>query len=359
MEFEVKYGYVRKVNIATHELLGHYSYPELLLYPRIRTKLQAEMEDNNNIHLYCSCGKHNNRPVLINKDGSLYFPAEYGHDSSCVSYISALLEFVNHPLIRLFLVSKPTLPVGFKWSERSHTTYCMITNPKLGLIESNSKTIPLEDFVKLVNLKVFYKIATEISRGERPCYPSSEEMLLEIRFELGKYTFLDPSGALYPISERTLFNSHASINSVCFLYAKILSVDRSYKSKVYFTAQHLNGISSFSISHEKWDRLEAKINQNLPLYVCGFVRTVENTAFTKGQRDSVTHVYQSGSSKKIINHLLTSFCLFHTTKNGMLCCSEQQYSTADDLCKSNELCYLPFFPDIPGINMFSDIASSL
>lgn len=348
MEFEIKFGYIRKMNIATQELLDSYSYPELLLYPHLRARIQADMDQNHNIQLYCACSRHNNRPVLINKSGSLYFPSGCGHDPACVSYLSALLNFVSNPLIRMFLTPKPSLDVCFKWSSRSHASYRMITEPTLSFIESGSKTSSLEDFVKLINLKIFYKIALEVSRGERPTYPTSEEMLLEIRFELGKYTFVDPSGAFYPISEQSLFNNRASINSVHFLYAKILSVDRSYKSHVYFTAQHLNGISSFSIEHEKWDCLEEKINKNLPLYICGFVRTVETTSFSKGHRDSITHVYQSGGSKKSKKHLLKSFCMFHATLNGMICYSEHQYMEANDLCKKNKLCYLPFFPDIPG-----------
>lgn len=342
------------MNMATQKLLASYPYPELLLCPHLRTRIQAEMEQNHSIQLYCACSKHNNRPVLINKSGSIYFPPGYGHDPSCVSYLSALLDFVSNPLIRMLLMPKPSLAVCFKWSSRSHSSYCMITEPNLSFIESGSKTFSLEDFVKLINLRTFYTIALEVSRGERPGYPTSEEMLLEIRFELGKYTFVDPSGAFYPVSEHSLFKNHASINSVHFLYAKILSVDRHYKSHVYFTALHLNGISSFAIDHEKWDCLEQKINQNLPLYVCGFVRTVETTSFSKGHRDSITHVYQSSGSKKSKKHLLKSFCLFHATLNGMICYSERQYKDANDLCQKNKLCYLPFFPDIPGNHMLAE-----
>lgn len=354
MELKIKYGYIRKTDITTQKLLESYSYPELLLYPNLRARIQREMEQNHNIQLYCACSSHNDRPVLINKSGSLHFPPGYGHAPTCVSYLSMLLEFSSNPLIRMFLTTKPSLAVCFKWSIRSHASYCMITEPDLNFIKNGSKAFSLEDFVKLINLRTFYKIALDVCRGKRPAYPTSEEMLLEIRFELGKYTFFDPSGALYPISEHSLFNNHAPINSVLFLYAKILSVDRSYKNYVYFTAQHLNGISSFSIDHEKWDCLEQKINQKLPLYVCGFVRTVETTSFSKGRRDSVTHIYQSGNSKKAKNHLLKSFCLFHATLNGMICYSECQYIAANDLCQRNKLCYLPFFPDIPGIHMLAE-----
>lgn len=339
---KINYGYIRKVDTANHKLLDFYSYPELLTNPMLRSRLKIELEHSPERRLFCACSEHNDRPVYINDSYSLYFPEGSRHAGSCVSYLTTLMEYVNHPLIKELVSTKPCLQVAFKWAAGSRLYQSVITNAIPSITES--KRLSLDDFVKYTNLCTFYRIAMEICHGKRSSYPSADEFLQMASFELGKCTFIDQSEAAFSITERTLFRPHQALGTVSFLLARILYVNSSYKSRLYFTAKHLTGETMFEMDHGRWESLEPDINQDLPLYICGFVRSVEGTIYRKGRRDSVTHTYQGAVSKKKEAYHMLSFVLFHANTYGLLCCSKDMYIKTNELCAQRAPCYLPFFP---------------
>lgn len=347
MDLQIMCGYVRKVDVNTNQLLELYSYPELLLHRSLRGRLKAEMAEQSEIQLFCACSGQNDRPVYLNDSLSIYFPKDCSHHADCVSYIARLSEFLATPVIRALVAERPCLNVGFKWRKGSHAKCCIIRDYSIQSILESSPSLTLDDFVKLINLRVSYKICLDVSHGRRKTYPDSEEMLHEIAFELGKLSLRDLENNTVSLTEQFLFHNYAQPETISFLYAKILTVERGYRNKVYLTALHTNGTSFFTISHDKWDSLEPYIQFDLPLYVCGFVRTTETCAYIKGKRDSVTHAFKSSHSLKKKNNEITSFCLFHATINGMLCITRKDFDTINQLCSNTSFFCIPYFPKTP------------
>lgn len=347
MELQIMCGYVRKVDLNTNQLLDVYSYPELLLHRSLRGRLKAEMAEQGEIRLFCACSGQNDRPVYLNDSLSIYFPKDCGHHADCVSYIAKLSEFLATPVIRALVAERPRLDAGFKWRKGSHAKWCIIRDYSIQNILEGSPSLTLADFVKLINLRVSYKICLDVSHGRRITYPDSEEMLHEIAFELGKLSLRDAENNTVSLTEQFLFHNYAQPKTISFLYAKILLVERGYRNKVYLTARHSNGTSFFTISHEKWDSLEPYIQFDLPLYICGFVRTTETSTYIRGKRDPVTHAYKTSQSTKKKIHEITSFCLFHAATNGMLCTTRKDFETITQLCSNASFFCIPYFPETP------------
>lgn len=344
---EIHTGYVRKVNIGTGQLLESYSYAELLLYRSLRAQLRAEILSNANIQLFCACSCKNDRPVYLNDACSIYFPRNCGHHSSCTAYLSLFSKYLSLPSVSM-IVGEDILNVNFRWRKGSHTKIGVIQDIHINAIIEEASSLSLEDVIKFINLRVLHKICSDILHNKRIRYPNSDEMLFEIAYEFGKYTLCDPEGCCIALKEQHLFSNNA-LPGISFVYAKAVSIERSYKNNVYITAQHINGKSSFSLQHKKWDYLEPYLETELPLYICGFVRSTEVKPYIKRGHDSITHAFQTGRSNHKMVHELTSFCLFHATLNGILC------TTLEDFNKYNSLCSLcseganfciPYFPEI-------------
>ena len=339
---KINYGYIRKIDTRNNQLLDFYSYPELLTSPVLRSRLKAELEQSPNCRLFCACSELNDRPVCINDSNSLYFPEGSRHASCCVSYLTILMQYISHPIIKELVSAKPCLPVAFKWVTGSRLYHSVITDTRLSIMETDR--LSLDDYVKYTNLRTFYQIAMEIYHGNRSNYPSAEEFLQMVSFEFGKCTLIDQSGAAFPITQKTIFRPHLPPGTVSFLFAKILSVNSSYKSRLYFTALHSCGETMFEMDHDRWEYLEPEINPELPLYICGFVRSAEGNMYKKGRRDSITHIYHGAVSKKKETHHMLSFVLFHANAYGLLCCNKEMYDKTNNLCAAGAACYLPFFP---------------
>lgn len=343
---ESQIGYIRKVNTKTGLLLDLYSYTELLLFRSLRSQLKLEMLEDRNIHLYCACSNEDNRPVYLNDACSIYFPSDCGHNRYCASYLSTLSDYLRIPAISMIINENNCLDVAFRWRKGCHTKTGVVRSLCINALDCRSPSLSLEDFVQLINLRVSHKICLDIFHKKRNRYPDSSEMLFEIAYELGKYTLQDPEGHTFSLKEQNFFKDKAMPGSISFLYARALTIERGYKSNVYITAQHINGKSSFLLSHEKWNSLEPCLQLNLPLYICGFVRTTEVNAFTRGKRDSVTHAFQTSRPTQKRVHELTSFCLFHTSLNGMLCATQDDFDNYNRLCNAGVYFCIPYFPEI-------------
>lgn len=336
---ENTFGYVRKVNTSTGKLMGNYLYAELLLSFSLRARLRNELEQNKEIRLFCSCSPENIRPVYINDQNSIFFPTGIGHTAGCVAYITRLSEHINNPLIKELSSNRPCLPVSFTWVKGARIRYSVITDPQLAF----SERISLQQMVKYINYYTFFRLSMEIFHSQRSIYPDLADFLQEISFEFGKCTLTDQSGNRFGLGAKMQFCYCQQPGTVSFVYAKVIAIDRTYKSHVYIKAEHINGTSVFEINHDKWNCVEPDIDQELPLYMCGFVRTEEGHIFVKGKRDSITHTYQEKQSGLRELHRMLSFVLFHVNSYGLLCCSKEEYQKTNRQCNQGELCNSPFF----------------
>lgn len=343
--YEVMVGYIRKADTSNNQILDIYPLAELLLNARLRYQLKNELEANPALRLFCGCSPENNRPIFINANNSLHFPENIGHAALCVSYIKDFSKYLSIPLIKILTAPNPCLPVSFSWGFRSRSTYAMVTNGRLSFLDSPTDRISLEDFVKYINYSAFYKRAMDILHGRQNTYPESMIFLEDIMFEFGKFCL--QNSERMTINTNTCFRKNQPIGTVGFLYAKVSAINRSYKTNVYITAQCINGAATFELAHEKWSLLEPDIDEDLPLYICAIIRTEEAHSFSYGKRDSITHTFQGKTSNKRERHHILSFVLFHANKYGLLCCNKEEYIKTNSLCSQGEVCFVPYFPEIP------------
>ncbi|XBX10679.1 hypothetical protein QMP26_41840 (plasmid) [Enterocloster clostridioformis] len=338
-------GYIRKVDTSNNQILDLYPYPELLLNVRGRSRLKEELDVFPSHRLFCACSSENNRPVFINSSNSLYFPENIGHAPSCVAYIKEFSRYLNLPLIKLLLSPNPCVPVTSNWSPRSRSTHTMVTDSRLSFVSSASDRITLEDFVKFINYTVFYRKAMDIFHGRQTTYPEFTALMEEILFEFGKCSLRNTE--ILTLGANTCFQKHQPIGTISFLYAKITAVNRSYKSNVYITAQYINGSATFELEHEKWNRLEPCIDEDLPMYICAIIRTEESHSYAYGKRDPVTHTFQGKVSKKRERYHILSTVLFHANSFGLICCTKEEYRKTNNLCSQGKVCFTSYFPEIP------------
>ena len=338
---KIHYGSFRKVDTSIGREVCSYAYGDILFHFSKRIRLYDELISRPELKLYCSCCSEDQLEIKLTDTFGLEFVDNTNHSKGCAAYIRSLDQYINRPGISPFSGQTNELPVSFRWKKGSRVSIGFITND---CITHNEGRLALDTFVAMVNIRAFENRNTRAADGNSTFQESN--IINDVLFEFGKYRIIDPKGDVIYLDNQSIFRSSQEIGTTSFLYARILEVNDSYKSKVYLLCEHANGKTNISVDRTKWDTyIKNAIIENLPLFICGFVSTKEVSIFTRGRYDSKTHsVYKSTETKTRVENILSSFVVFHANDYGLICFSQEEYCAGNKLARQGIYYEKPYYP---------------
>jgi len=344
MEYINNYGCLRKVDTSTNQAVDFLSFAQILFNQSIRKQLYDELKSSKEIKLFCSCCNKNQIEIRLTDTYGLTFSNNSYHTRDCLNYIRLLGQYIYLPSMAPFTVQTNSISVSFRWQKGVKTFAAFILGNNIFPVGA---TLSLNELVAIINIRSFEEQRRfNASHENKPL--TTAEHISDMVFEFGKYMLNLPDNTTLRLSQ-VMFMPQQALDTISFLYARVLEINSAYKTTIYLLCEHNTGNINICIDRTKWDTYVADyIIPDLPLYLCGFVTTHEVSAFKPGFYDSKTHKYRRSESTKKKQHKLKTFVAFHTNKYGLICFSKEEYDYGNILSANGTHYWKPYYP-VPGL----------